>query len=75
MSTNDIVDRYMHLRDTSSVAEATSETIKQLSITPSDLVDSFNAVQFDFHRSNEEAEIIRDHRNELLSHFRNNQQY
>jgi len=69
MSVNDVLKTYMSLRKSLSVADAASETIVRLTITPLLLVDAFNAAQLDSSFSNEEAETFRNHRNELLSHF------
>jgi len=69
MTVDEVVNIYMTFRKTLSVSDAADSTINQLSITPPSLVDAFNAAQLDLTRSNEEAEVIRDYRNELLTHF------
>jgi len=68
---NDVVAFYMSARNTASVSNAATQTIERFPITPALLVDAFNAAHLDFSRSEAEAETIRAHRNELLSHFNN----
>jgi len=69
MNMNETVRIYTELRKVRSVADAASETMSQCSIAPSLLVDAFNAAQLDLSRTNQEATVIHEHRNELLSHF------
>lgn len=67
---NEVVSFYLIARECSSVADAATQTIPQFTITPALLVDAFNAAQLDLSRPDAEAEVIRAHRNELLSHFK-----
>lgn len=69
MTVNQVVAYYMRARQSSSVAEAATQTMIQLAITPSQLVDAFNAAQLDLSRPDTEAATIHSYRNELLSHF------
>lgn len=71
ITVNQVVVSYTQARQSLQVAEAATQTMTQLAITPSQLVDAFNAAQLDLSRPDAEAEIIHAHRNELLSHFRN----
>ena len=66
---DDIVAFYMNARKNASTADAATQTIERFSITGALLVDAFNAAHLDLTRSDAEAEMIRAHRNELLSHF------
>jgi hypothetical protein len=66
---NDIVNTYMEIRTSASIQDATAATIERFSVSPSLLVDAFNAAQLDMSRPEKEAELIRKHRNELLSLF------
>jgi len=67
---NEVVSFYLNAWKSSSVADAATQTIAHFAITPSLLVDAFNAAQLDLSRPDAEAEVIRTHRNELLSHFK-----
>ena len=69
MTVRDVVDIYTTLRANLGLAESASKTVAQCSITPSQLVDAFNAGILDMSRSSEEADLIHRYRNELLSHF------
>ncbi len=69
MKVAEVVTIYTNHRKKLEVAEAASTTISQCSISPSLLVDAFNAAILDLSRSDEEAAIVHAHRNELLSHF------
>jgi hypothetical protein len=69
MNTDDIINTYFELRKEVSVADAASKTIEQFSLTPPILVEIFNAAKFEMLRSDEESEIIRLGRNEILSYF------
>jgi hypothetical protein len=69
MTVNQVVAHYTRARQSSSVAEAATYTMTQLAITPSQLVDAFNAAQLDLSRPDAETATIHAHRNELLSHF------
>jgi hypothetical protein len=69
VTVNEVVAFYTSARQSSSVADAATLTLRQFGITPSLLVDAFNAAQLDLSRPDAEAEVIRSHRNELLSHF------
>lgn len=72
MCVNNVVNTYLQLRHHSSVADASVSTIARFSINPSLLVDAFNAAQLDLSRTDEEAEVIRNCRNELLAHYNDN---
>ena len=65
----EVVNAYQGYRATRSVADAANATIAQFGITPSLLVDAFNAGLLDMRRSEAEAAIIHGQRNELLTHF------
>lgn len=70
MNVAKIVDFYTNARKNSSVEDAATQAIEHLAITPSELVDAFNAAQLDLSRPDAEAKVIHAHRNELLSHFK-----
>ena len=69
---NEVVEFYRNIRQNKSIEEAASLTISHFGVTPSQLVDSFNAAQLDLSRSDADAEDIHAHRNALLSHYRSN---
>jgi hypothetical protein len=73
ITVNEVVAFYMSARQSSSVADAATLTQAQFGITPSLLVDAFNAAQLDLSRPDAEAKVIHSHRNELLSHFNTRQ--
>jgi len=66
---SEVIDTYLGFRANLDIAEAASRTMTSCSITPSLLVDAFNAGILDMSRSSEDAGQIHRHRNELLSHF------
>ena len=66
---DEVVNAYQGNRATQSVADAANATMAQFAILPSILVDAFNAAQLNLKRSDADAAIIRDQRNELLAHF------
>ncbi|TWU40044.1 hypothetical protein Q31b_33880 [Novipirellula aureliae] len=70
----EVVDIYMALRDEYFVTKAAAETMDRCSVTPSLLVDAFNAKILDLSRPSEEADAIHGYRNELLSHFTSSNQ-
>jgi hypothetical protein len=70
MTVNEVVAFYTSARQNSSVADAATQTITQLAITPSLLADAFSAAQLDSSRSDTEAKVIHAHRNELLSYLK-----
>jgi hypothetical protein len=71
MKIKEIVSIYMELRNQNqSVEDAASETMSRCSIDESGLVDAFNVAQLDLSQTEQEADVIREHRNELLSHFK-----
>ena len=67
---DEVVNAYQGYRSTRSVADAANATMDQFSISPSDLVDAFNAAQLNLNRPDADAAVIHEQRNELLSHFR-----
>jgi hypothetical protein len=69
MTVREVVDTYLAIRAGHGLAEAVSQTVVTCSLTPGQLVDAFNAGILDLSRSDEDAELIRQHRNELLNHF------
>lgn len=69
MTVREVINTYLAFRTGLGVAEAASQTTTGCSVTPSQLVDAFNAGILDLSRTSEDAELIRQHRNELLSHF------
>ena len=69
MTVREVVDTYMAIRADLGPAEAASHTMDRCSVTPSQLVDAFNAQILDLSRPSEDADLIHQYRNELLSHF------
>jgi hypothetical protein len=66
MTPKEVRDIYISNRTNMSVAEAAQTTLEQCPITPSSLLDQFNAGLLD---SNEDLKTMHTHRNELLSYF------
>jgi len=67
---DEVVTAYQGYRKTQDVAAAADATIEQFALTPSYLLDAFNAAHLNLDRPDEDAKVIHGQRNELLAHFR-----
>jgi len=67
MTTSEIADEYIALREKHNVGEAASKTLTKLSILPQGLVDALGAEILNSNRP--DFQKVQEYRNEVLSHF------
>ena len=70
---NEVVTTYIMYREEQSIEAAISATVDVCIIPPSFIIDALSTAQLDITRSQEDADLILIHRNELLAHFNTQQ--